>query len=71
MEGHHLLLSGKFNKHNHNYGGLSLDGITTVAQSAFFESKTAVIQILQVQSQIIPTYLSEICTTIFIAQIQA
>lgn len=47
MERHRLLLSRQFDTHNHNYGGLSLDGINHSVE-CISESKIAVIQNPQV-----------------------
>lgn len=44
MEGHRLLLSGQFDTHNHNYRGLSLDGINYCSIECISESNIAVIQ---------------------------
>lgn len=48
VEGHHVLLSGQFDTHNHNYVGLSLDGINYCGGECVSESKIAVIQNPQV-----------------------
>lgn len=48
MERHPVLLSGQFDTHNHNYEGLSVDGINYCSIECISESKIAVIQNPQV-----------------------
>lgn len=44
----HLLLSGQFDTHNHNYGRLSSDGINYCSMECISESEIALIQNPQV-----------------------